>query len=76
MKTWTDHKLTDAQCRVLASFITEEATGRPYEHKHGVAADALHRKGLINRRFGLANPCCVILDAGREALKQARKEGW
>lgn len=78
MTTWTEHKLTDAQCHVLASFIAEETTGKKYTHKHGMASFTLKGKGLVTRFEDRPDfyPCCTITAAGRQALKDARSEGW
>ena len=76
--TYTSHKLTPAQCRVLASFIAEAANPK-HAHRHGVAAGALVRKGLIEQDGNLPRrrvPCCSITANGIEALEQARREGW
>lgn len=43
-KTWTEHKLTEAQLRRLAQMYG----GLP--HLHGVALAALERKGLVMER--------------------------
>lgn len=75
--TYTSHKLTQAQCRVLASFIAEAANPK-HAHRHGVAGQALHRKGLIQQGGDIPRPtpCCTITASGIEALEQARREGW
>lgn len=77
-RTFTRWQLTQAQCRVLASFIAEEQSGKRYTHKHGVAAGALERKGLVTRFDDLPRPypCCTITDEGRQAYAAARAEGW
>lgn len=76
--TYTEHKLTPAQCCVLASFVAE-AINPKVAHRHGVAAGALVRKGLIEQDGNLPRrrvPCCSITAAGIDALDAARREGW
>lgn len=88
MRTYTAHKLTDAQLRRL-SRIANNGKGA----KGGVAADALVRKGLVRelfethvypRAFGPSDVPYErqvfvgreATDEGRAALAQARHEGW
>jgi hypothetical protein len=64
---WTQHKLNDGQLIRLSQL----ANGRP--NNAGMAMVALVNKGLaINKGRGRAE----VTEAGREALAQARKEGW
>ena len=75
MKTYTEHKLTDAQLRRL-SVICNDAKGA----RAGMARVALERKGLVTEIKQEGTPYnwtkTVATDAGRAALTQARREGW
>ena len=69
--TYTKHKLTDAQlCRLSA--IVNATKGAA---KHGTAGDALKRKGLVIET-GNHYDAVEATDAGRDAMAQARREGW
>lgn len=71
MKTYTEHKLTDAQLRRLSAIVNATKGAA----KHGVAGDALKRKGLV---VETANHYDAIeaTEAGRAALAHARRAGW
>lgn len=78
MKTYTRFKLTDAQCKRLSQMYH----GRP--HLHGVALDALVRKGLAEpipdhefdgHTYGKVPDHRLTAD-GRLAYEWARAEGW
>jgi len=73
VRTYTKHKLTDAQLRRLSTIINKAKGARC-----GVAGLALERKGLV---VGMADreissDEVFATDEGRAALEQARKEGW
>lgn len=73
MRTYTEHKLTDAQLRRLSTIVNGSKGARC-----GVAGIALERKGLVvgmgDRR--IATEAVAATDAGRAALVAARREGW
>ena len=83
-KPWTRHKITDAALKQLAAAALRD-DGSLYPGKgHGAPASrmALRNRGLIEDK---EQPCKaygglqwdeVINDAGREALAEARQEGW
>lgn len=78
-RTWTEHKLTDAQLRRLSAICKPDGGGP----KHGMARLALERKGLViavDHGSGFLPVYkrwqYVATDAGRKALEQARREGW
>lgn len=73
-RTYTEHKLTDAQLRRLSAVVNQT----PGAAKHGVAGAALKRKGLVTDVADFAFGCNdrIATDAGRAALEQARQEGW
>lgn len=76
MRTYTAHKLTDAQLRRLSAIVNDDKRCARY----GTAGEALVRKELVadqelvvdGRHIIERLPTC----AGRAALIQARKEGW
>jgi hypothetical protein len=81
-RTYTAHKLTDAQLRRLSAIINNTKGAA----KGGVAADALVRKGLVRE---VERPCILgngnvrmvfdrreATDLGILSLLQARREGW
>ena len=85
--TYTEHKLTDAQLRRLSA-IVNNTNGMA---QAGTAGNALIRKGLVRelwreevRSLYEEGPSYIrrvfdgreATDAGREALAQARREGW
>ena len=71
MTTYTEHKLTEAQCKRLSQIYNL----RP--HLHGVALDALKRKGLVVvDPDGHYPKTCFLTAEGKAAFKQARQEGW
>lgn len=70
---YTSFKLTDPQLRRLSQM----SHGRP--HGHGVALQALLRKGLVDRHGSLDHEFgedYSINQAGFDALIDARWEGW
>ena len=82
-RPWTRHKITDAALKRLACLHAN------IDHHHGTSMAALKFKGLaedgdehtetigshgFTRTIHL--PCCRITEAGREALAEARREGW
>lgn len=82
-KPWTRHKLSTHMLKRLAQLSAN--TG----HNHGTAMTALKYRGLaedgdeITEEYGCHGftrtiylPCCRITEAGREALAEARAEGW
>lgn len=75
MRTYTEHKLTNAQLRRLSAIVNNTGGARA-----GMAGAALERKGLIvrgnwdNDRRILTRT--TPTDAGVAALAQARREGW
>lgn len=87
MKTYTKHKLTDAQCRRLSTIINKGKGAQG-----GVATDALVRKGLVRELMETHTyaplhegqlPYTREIFVGREAtvegklaLELARREGW
>jgi len=85
MKTWTEHKLTTHMLKRLAQLNAPCTAG----HNHGTSMGALKVRGLAEdgtptvvggpepwQRRTIHVPCCRITQAGREALAQARREGW
>ena len=79
--TWTEHKLTTPQLRILSGIVN----GR--KHKHGMPLVALLNKRMAielveerPRPYGLPSAFVVVgyeaTEAGVQALKQARAEGW
>jgi hypothetical protein len=72
-KTYTAHALTDAQLRRLSQL----SKGGP--HGHGVALDALVRKGLAIRSANPEHKYPKTHNAtvdGVAALGEARRAGW
>ena len=73
MKTYTKHKLTDPQLRRLSELVNGGA------HHHGVALDALVRKGLacksVNPDHKYPKTHNPTVD-GVAALNEARRAGW
>ncbi len=81
-KPWTRHKITDAALKRLACLQAN------IDHHHGTSMAALKFKRLAEDGdeytetigYGytrtMHRPCCRITDAGREALAEARQEGW
>lgn len=71
-RTYTQHKLTDHQLQRLSAVVN----GR--EPRYGMAFVALVNKGLIAEWFDddMGRNVHEACDEGREALAQARKEGW
>ena len=70
-------------CKRLAQLNAE------IDHNHGTSMSALRFRGLVedgpvkemrNETHGFtyrrSDPCCLLTDAGREALAEARREGW
>ena len=71
MTTYTEHKLTDAMLRKLSRLRKG-----PADFYSGTG-DALVSRGLAEGGWDGVRPIPYsITDAGREALEQARKEGW
>lgn len=69
---FTKHRLSDAALIRLSQIVNERAS-----HGHGVALDALVRRGLVERIPGASYPRTHrATDAGREALAEARAAGW
>ncbi len=78
-KTYTQHKLTNAQCKRLNQLVNGNLRW------HGMALVALVRKGLVTELF---KPPFTpdngyhwingyeLSDTGRAAYEQARREGW
>lgn len=71
MTTYTEHKLTDAQLRRLSAIVNATQGAA----KHGMAGDALKRKGLVVETSNHYD-AVEATDAGRAALTKARREGW
>ena len=75
MNTYTEHNLTSPQCKRLNQLINGKL------RLHGMALVALVRKGLVHEAqfdIGEYHPKYVytLSDTGREAYRQARREGW
>ena len=76
--TYTKYKLTDAQLRRLSALVNQTKGAATA----GVAGQALIRKGLAvsaRKAWGedrYAEFPVAATEAGREALEQARREGW
>ncbi len=80
MKTYTQHKLTDAQLIRLSQMVN----GRP--HKYGMALVALVNKKLVDETINFdlnaygfkrhTSTTYSINDEGREAFRAARAGGW
>lgn len=77
-KTYTQHKLTDAQLVRLSQVVNNRCTHT------GMPMCALERKGLVVwnaqpfpkvRKSGI-HYCVSATQEGIEALAQARREGW
>jgi hypothetical protein len=69
---YTTHKLTDAQLRRLSRMVNNHKGARC-----GQAGDALVRKGLAVYTGNLINGQPIqATELGRQALIQARAEGW
>ncbi len=81
-RPWTRHKLTGSMLKRLACLAAN------IDHHHGTSMDALKRRGLAEdgdpktEAIGYGQvrtihlPCCRLTEAGREALAEARAEGW
>lgn len=69
-KKYTTHKLTDAQLRRLSRIVNDHPGARA-----GQAGAVLERKGLVER-YGRYTHEVRATAAGRQALIQARVEGW
>lgn len=73
---YTGFKLTDPQLVRLSQVVNE----RP--NNFGPSIHALERKGLIKRKQNFYELRCSkdcfyhATEAGKEALKMARQEGW
>jgi hypothetical protein len=72
MRTYTQHKLTDAQLRRLSALVNETKGAATA----GMAGQALIRKGLAVDSGRYAQYPVGVTDEGRAALQQARREGW
>ncbi len=84
-RKWTEHNLTEHMLKRLAQLASPSG-----DHNHGTSMGALHWRGMVEdgpiverplSRSGYPLPparlpCCVITDKGREALAEARAEGW
>jgi hypothetical protein len=73
--TYTQHRLSDPALRRLSAICK----GR--KHGHGMALLGLENKGLVEARplIDGSKPGTVryvATEAGRQALGQARREGW
>jgi len=78
---YTEHKLSDFQCRVLSQIVNNRQ--RNY---FGPTLDSLELRGLIECRGldphhqdgdGLyRRPLWEATEAGKTALERARREGW
>ncbi len=84
MRTYTAHKLSEHMLKRLAQLSSPSG-----KHEHGTPMGALKYRGLVDDGpervvpYGdyvfsrkIHDPCCVLNDAGREALSQARALGW
>ena len=73
MTRYTQHKLTDAMLRRLSKTKNGKNPG-------GISTNALERRGLVKTTHINVTQgktwTAEITDAGREALDQARREGW
>ncbi len=77
---WTKHRLSTHMLKRLAQL----SSPNPSAHNHGTPMTALEFRGMVEnpdrswcedfRQYD--GPCCVITDLGREALAEARAEGW
>jgi hypothetical protein len=68
-KKYTDHLLSDRQCRVLSQIYN----GRLRNHFQPTL-DVLMRKKLIGEHYTYGG--YYITDMGKITLSQARREGW
>lgn len=71
--TYTEHKLTETQLRFLSQIVNERQ-----RQSNSNTTNVLEHKGLIRTRgLGATYPRLhVATRYGREALAQARAEGW
>lgn len=70
--TYTNHRLTENQLRFLSQIVNERQ-----RQAFSPTCDVLLRHGLVEERALPHYPRMhVATDKGREALTQARKEGW
>lgn len=77
---WTQHRLSTHMLKRLAQL----SGPRPRDHNHGTPMTALEFREMVRCRHNLAfadeltleGGCCEITDKGREALAEARREGW
>ncbi len=75
---WTQHRLSSHMLKRLAQLQAG------CSHNHGTPMTALEFRGMVDnperhwcedtRQY--SGPCCVITEAGRDALAEARAEGW
>ena len=74
-RPYTRHKLTGSMLKRLAQLASPSK-----EHNHGTSMHALYfRKLVTGWEQGNREPwpnCCTLTEAGREALADARREGW
>jgi hypothetical protein len=73
VRAYTRYKLSHAQLKRLSQLVNEQA------HGHGVALDALVRKGLACRSANPDHKYPKTHNAtvdGVSALREARREGW
>ena len=71
-KKWTAWYLSDAALRILSQIVHQRD-----RHGHGMALAKLVDCGLVEWDPQGAYPRTYLAtDAGREALRQARAEGW
>lgn len=70
--TYTEHKLTDYQLRVLEQIVSD------YERRHAALPTlmVLLRKRLIQRHLPEFEHEFYPVNAAKNALAQARAEGW
>lgn len=70
-KTYTPYELTDSQLQRLSAICNNR------NHGHGVALDALKRKGLVTELEQPQYPrTCKATCEGYDAMEVARREGW
>ena len=69
MKTYTKFNLTERQLRVLSQLFNNRLRNR-----FGPTLDVLIRKTLVGEHYTYGD--YYITDEGRDALAEARKEGW
>ena len=81
---WKVHRLTPHMIKRLAQLASPSGT-----HEHGTPMSALKFRDLAEdgpshkETYGdhgftrtVWHPCCQITEAGREALAEARRQGW